>query len=285
MRKFTRNIKPELLKQLKDNKIFNDKLSPDVKSGNVFAALRNNEVDFYYKGGKLFSFNNKGLSTHVKYATTPEDNASNYVTENEFSQKCRNSIKDFNEDYDKIKNNCKLYSKGTEAACVSYLYKKYSFINISEDIIILDIEVSLKSEEDSDKNQDRIDILLYSNRERALKFIEAKLYTNKEIRSTTKPAVIKQVEGYGSQIKNKKNEILDAYKNYINVMNGLFSLNIKEPTDVLPGAGLYIFGFDDDQKKGNLCQIEEKLKENNIKYYSLGNPENIKIQALWKATH
>ncbi len=153
---FIRDIKPNLLKQLKENKVFKNKLLPDVKKGNVFAALRNNRIDFYFKGGKLFSFNNKGLSTHIKYATTPEDSIGNYVTENEFSQKCRNFAKDFDEDYHKIKNNCALYSKGSEAACVSYLYNKYSFVK-SENIIVLDIEISLEADEDRSRTQDRID--------------------------------------------------------------------------------------------------------------------------------
>jgi hypothetical protein len=52
-----RNIKPELIKQLRNDKLFQDKLFDDVKKGNVFAALRNNRIDFYFKGGKLVSFN------------------------------------------------------------------------------------------------------------------------------------------------------------------------------------------------------------------------------------
>ena len=280
-----RNIKPDLLKQLKEDKLFKDKLFNDIKKGSVFAALRNNRIDFYFKGGKLFSFNSNGLSTHIKYATTPEDAIGNYVTENKFSEKCGNSIKSFVSDYNKIKTNCELYSKGSEAAYVSYLYSKYSFANSATDIVVLDIEISLEADEDENRNQDRIDILLYSKSDRALKFVEAKLYTNKEIRSREDPEVLGQIERYNSQIKRKEVEICSAYKKYVGIMNDLFSLNIEKPVKVLPGAGLYIFDFDEDQRKGNLeKKIKPQLERKHIQFYSRGNPAKINIKTLWNAT-
>jgi len=281
----TRDIKPDLLKQLKEDKLFKDKLFNDIKKGSVFAALRNNRIDFYFKGGKLFSFNSNGLSTHIKYATTPEDDIGNYVTESKFSEKCGNSIKSFVSDYNKIKTNCELYSKGSEAACVSYLYNKYSFASSATDIVVLDIEISLEADEDESRNQDRIDILLYSKSDRALKFVEAKLYTNKEIRSQEDPEVVGQIERYNSQIKRKEVEICNAYKKYVEIMNDLFYLNIEKPVKVLPDVGLYIFDFDEDQRKGNLSKnIKPNLEKNHIKFYSLGNPTNIDAQTLWNAT-
>ena len=281
---FARNIDQVLLNKLKSDDVFKNKLLEDIaQKHNVFAALRNNRMDFYFKGGKLFSFDQKGLSTHIKYATTPEDNVGNYVTENDFPEICKGLAKSFEKDYEKIKKNCGLYSKASEADCVSCLWRKYSFANTSEDIVVLDIEISLKSEEDNGRKQDRIDVLLYSNKERALKFIEAKLYANNEIRSTTEPAIVNQIERYNNQIKAKESKILAEYKKYIDVMKELFLLKIEEPVKVLPEVGLYIFGFDDDQKKGNLRRIQQKLDQKHIKYYSLGNPTNIRINALWSA--
>lgn len=282
---FIRNIKSDLLKQLVNNGLFKNKLFDDIKKGKVFAALRKNRVDFYFKGGKLFSFGSNGLSTHIKYATTPEDKTGNYVTESKFSEKCGNSIKSFVSDYNKIKTNCELYSKGSEAACVSYLYSKYSFVSSAADIVVLDIEISLKADEDKNGNQDRIDILLYSKSDRALKFVEAKLYTNKEIRSETDPEVVGQIERYNSQIERKEGEICNAYGKYVEIMNDLFSLKIERPIKILPGAGLYIFGFDEDQSKGNLTKnIRPNLEKNHIRYYLLGNPSNIDGKTLWNAT-
>lgn len=282
---FIRDIKPELLDQLKNDKLFKEKLFEDVKKGHVFAALRNNRIDFYFKGGKLFSFNSDGLSTHIKYATTPEDDVGNYVTESKFSEKCGNSIKSFIADYNKIKTNCELYSKGSEAACVSCLNTKYSFASSASNIVVLDVEISLEADTDEDRNQDRIDILLYSKSDKALKFVEAKLYTNKEIRSKGKPEVIEQINRYNEQIRRKEADICNAYKKYIEVMNDLFLLRIEEPIKVLSGAGLYIFDFDDDQKQGNLTEnIKPNLEKEHVRFYLLGNPANINAQTLWDAT-
>jgi hypothetical protein len=178
-----------------------------------------------------------------------------------------------------------LYSKGSEAYCVSYLYSKYSFASSASDIVVLDIEISLEADEDEDRNQDRIDILLYSKSDKALKFIEAKLYTNKEIRSKGKPEVIDQIGRYNDQIKRKESEIRDAYKGYVEIMKDLFSLNIEKPVKVLADAGLYIFDFDDDQKQGNLAKnIKPNLEKNRIKFYPLGNPANVNAQTLWNVT-
>ena len=278
---FTRSLSAELIKQLKEDKVFKNNLLPDIKDGKVFPAVRNERVDFYFKGGKLFSFSSAGLSTHIKYATTPEDNAKNYVTERDFIDKCSGFIKDFKKSYEKIKNNCALYSKDSEAACVSYLYSKHTFIQAAADMVVLDVEVSFESDEENRK-QDQIDILLYSKKARELKFVEAKLYANKEIRSRNEPEVIGQVERYNRQIKKNKNNILNAYKEYIAIMKILFGVELKAPAVVLSNVGLYIFNFDDDQKRGNLeRKIIPKLDAHQVRHYFLGNPSNINIQTLW----
>ena len=280
---FTRQLEIGLIKRLKGEDLFKNELVRDVRAGSVFAAIRNNRVDFYHKGGKLFSFSKTGFSTHIKYATTPADNTKYYITEQEFTTSCGSFIKSFVRDYNKIKVNCELYSKGSESAGVSYLYSKYSFMEKQADIVVLDIEVSLESNEDG--GQDRIDVLLYSKNTRELKFVEAKLYTNKEIRSEGTPEVIGQIKRYDDQINSREGEILNAYKTYVEAINELFEIELMAPTKILPEAGLYIFEFDDDQRKGNLSnKVLPKLKGKGIKYYSLGNPVNINIQTLWNTT-
>ena len=279
---FIREVSEKNIASLQKSDLFRNKLSQDIKTGKVFPAIRKERIDFYYKGGKLFSFNNTGLLTQIKYATTPEDNIKNYITEEKFSKSCGRFIKDFEKDYDKIKNNCALYSKGSESACASYLYSKYSFVKAEAEVMVLDIEISLETAEDEDGSQDRIDILLYSRKARALKFVEAKLYTNKEIRSKTRPKVIEQIKRYNNQIQRKGKKICDEYKKYVGVMNKLFALEIEKPIKVLPEVGLYIFDFDDDQKNGNLSKkINPNLNSNCVKYYCLGNPANINAQTLW----
>ena len=126
-------------------------------------------ICFYYRGSLLFKYK-KEFKTHIKFATTPDDSSENYVSEKSLLGSNRALLKSFKEDYNKIKTNCELYSKGSEAAGVAHLYQ-YSFVLNKGDIVVLDIEVSFESQ-DENKNQDRVDILLYSKKSNKLKFVE-----------------------------------------------------------------------------------------------------------------
>ncbi|MBU1864553.1 MAG: hypothetical protein KKH94_12910 [Candidatus Omnitrophica bacterium] len=266
------NLKKELL--------FNDCLLPDINRGNVFPAIRNGYMCFYYEGQLLFRYDGE-FKTHIKFATTPGDATENYVSEKSFLGNGQALLKSFKEDYNKIKTNCKLYSKGSEAAGLSSLYK-YSFARSKENIVVLDIEISFESQGES-KNQDRVDVLLYNKKTKKLKFVEAKLYSNKEIRSKTTPRVVSQIKKYNRQIDSKQHaDILPGYKKYICCMNDLFGIKIACPTGVLQRTGLYIFGFDAYQKKWDLDKkIVPQLKDNGITPYAIGNPRNVDITTLW----
>ncbi|MBU0573888.1 MAG: hypothetical protein KKH83_05375, partial [Candidatus Margulisbacteria bacterium] len=187
--------------------------------------------------------------------------------------------KSFLNDYSKIRDICGMYS-GSESAGVSFLYK-YSYLKEEAPIILLDIEIAMDTDND-DKDTDRIDILLFNKKDKSLKFLEGKLYSNNEIRSTTSPKVIKQVKGYNVQIANKREEILTAYSNYINIVNEIFDLDLPRPSTISPETGLYIFDFDSYQLKHDLKEkILPKLKKDLNYLYYIGNPEKIKIHALW----
>ena len=102
-------------------------------------------------------------------------------------------ITSFVDGYERIKENCSLYS-GVESSGVACLYSNYSYLSSKSDIVVLNIEVSLESL-DADKNQDRIDVLFFDKNKKCLIFCEAKHYSNKEIWSQkgTNPEVVGQV--------------------------------------------------------------------------------------------
>jgi len=102
---------------------------------------------------------------------------------------------------------------------------------------------------------------LYDIKNRALKFVEAKHYSNPEIWSKTVPKVISQINKYESQIRCNKEEIRLAYKNYIEAINAIFNLKLPPPIKVEDKVSLLIFGFDDDQKKGRLQKLILKNSE------------------------
>ena len=251
---FERKLEKSLINKLKNSDLWQKKLKDDCEGQNLFLAVRNNDIGFYHNGGKLFGFDINEFKTHIKYASVIDNADTYYLTEKELSTK--KLISDFKGNYVRIKENCKLYS-GVEAQGVSEIYHKYSYLS-NENIVVLDIEISFEAlDKTSGKTQDRIDILLYDKEKQALKFAEAKHYSNPEIWSKTIPKVIGQIEKYEQQISNNKDEIITAYTNYIEAINAVFDLKrpLPMPKKIEDKVSLLIFGFDDDQKKGRLQKL------------------------------
>ncbi|MCX6237340.1 MAG: hypothetical protein NTY07_07245 [Bacteroidia bacterium] len=243
----------------------------------VFLAIRNNKIGLYHKGGLLFSFDKDGYKTHLKYAAVIESNGKNYVSEKDILS--HKLLTNFETGYDRIKENCFMYS-GIEAAGVSEIYHRHSYMS-GNDIVVLDIEVSFTSYNEENK-QDRIDMLLYNTTTQTLQFVEAKHYSNKEIWSTTEPKVINQIRRYENQIYQRKAEIVSEYVGYVETIKEIFGINLPEPKDIDPKVTLLIFGFDADQLKGRLTEL---IKKNpfykGTKVYLRGDVKKLETKTLW----
>jgi len=273
------------------NYLFNELLNKDILNGVVFPAIRNGVIDFYYKGGRLFSYDCKKnvFLTHTKYASV-YDTDKKYISENELTS--LEHIKKFGttEAYERIKENCSLFS-GDEASGVSEVYSKYSILNKNNksDICVLDIEISFEKENESmdngssNKGQDRIDLLVYNKKEGKLRFYEAKHFTNGELWSSKgTPKVIKQLERYNKQLRNK--DILNVYQGYIKTLNNLFKFDTKisEPTELDVNVVLLVFGFDRNQLDGKLRPFlygDKGYKD--IPHYYVGNIKTVNMKSLW----
>jgi len=274
-----RGLEETIENNLRTSNFWTHYIDNDCKDQNVFLAIRNNQIDFYHKGGRLFCFDRNGFKTHLKYASVITANGRDYLTESELSG--YRLASDFETNYQRIKENCSNYS-GIEASGVSDLYHKHSYLS-SSNVVVLDIEVSFESL-DEQKKQDRIDILLYNKDSQTLQFVEAKHYSNKEIWSKTTPEVISQIERYESQIAERKSEILTEYSEYTRTLNRILNISLPEPTDIEDKVTLLIFGFDNDQKNGRLKKlITGKTEYSGVKNYSIGNIKQVVIENLWKA--
>ncbi len=278
---FERNLGSVTIDGLKGDRLFTEKLKPDIEEGTVFPAIRAGRIDFYHKGGKLF-FYVKGFSTHKKYASAIESN-SDYISESDLRQKVK-IINSFSRGYEQIKENCSLYS-GVEAKGVSRLYHKYPFTKNDLDIVVLDIEISFKAKSE-ERSQDRIDILLFNKKTQQLRFYEAKHYSNSELWAVkgTSPRVVSQIERYQEQIEEERKDILDQYCNYVEIMNDLFGCNLPEPEDIHKKVTLLVFGYDRDQQTGRMQELllgDESLA--GIQHYLIGNISAVKIDNMWKA--
>lgn len=276
---FKRSFNEALIKQLLNSALYKYKISPDINEGVVFPGIRNERIDFYYKGGKLFTFDKDGFKTHIKYASVYKSK-DDYISESKISSLER--ITSFVDGYARIKENCSLYA-GVESSGVSCIYSNYSYVASKSEIVVLDIEVSLESL-DTDKNQDRIDILLFDKSKKQLIFCEAKHFSNKEIWSQkgSSPDVVGQVKRYVKQIDAKGDCVLREYGNYINAVNKLFSLELSCPVNINQQVVLMVFGFDRDQLSGRLTELFKANMPKDLKYYAIGNVASLKIENVFK---
>lgn len=261
------------------NKLFTEKLLPDIEKGTVFPAIRRDYVDFYHKGGNLFSFR-KGFSTHKKYASIIKSK-SDYISELDLQQKIE-LIKNFYEGYEQIKKNCSRYS-GDEAEGVSRIYHKYPFTKNGLDVVVLDIEISFKAKTEK-RNQDRIDILLLNEKTGQLRFYEAKHYSNSELWSieNTPPKVVIQIQRYEEQIEKNETIIISQYCNYVNIVKELFGYELPVPTSIDKKVTLLVFGYDIDQQRGRMKKLllDDKSLVG-IQRYFIGNISTVNINHMW----
>lgn len=248
-------------------------LLPDIEeSGEVFPAIRNEAIDFYHRGGSLFSFDKQGFKTHIKYASAYKEHSKDYVTESMLERV--EKIRSFTEAYKRIKENCALYA-GVEAQGISKIYANYSYARkktAQSDIVVLDIEISLKAIEE-DRSQDRIDLLLYEKGRQRLIFCEAKHFSNGEIWAEEGQdiPVVQQIRRYADQIKDKRERLLEAYTDYVGIVNDLFQLSLPPPETISPVVPLIIFGFDRDQLMGRFKDLFQNNISDDITYYPIGN--------------
>lgn len=274
-RKLEKNIENELVK----SDLWNNQIKQDCINQEILCAIRNNQVDFYHKGGRLFNYDSRGFKTHIKYASVIESNGKDYFTQGELKQ--FKLASDFEANYKRIKENCSNYM-GVEALGVSEIYHRNSYLS-SNNVVVLDIEVSFESLTEGNK-QDRIDILFYNTETATLQFVEAKHFSNSEIWSTKTPKVIGQIKRYEGQIKSRKNEILSEFTSHIQSLNSVFKTNLLEPKEIDPEVTLLIFGFDNDQKQGRLKKlIVENPVFKGIKSYQIGNIKQVVTQNFWNA--
>jgi len=276
---FKRDIHEEIIKQLQKSDIYQKKILKDIKTGVILPCIRDERIDFYYGGGNLFTFDKKGFATHIKYASVYKYKGKDpYVSESEIQK--MEKITSFLDGYERIKENCSLYA-GDEAISISDIYRRYSYI-LPRNIVVLDIEISLKSLKNDGSKQDRIDILFFDRKKERLIFCEGKHYSNGELWSEkgTEPKVVKQIRRYEEQIIDKQDSILNGYCNYISIVNNLFSLDLPCPGSISKNVLLIVTGFDKDQSSGRLTNLFKENMPNDLKYYPVGSPANFKPENM-----
>lgn len=286
---FRREFPKEKVDSLKNTELFKGKLIDDILNGEIFPSIRNNVIDFYYKGGRLFEYTDK-FKTNIKYGFIP-DASCNYIVESDLDKIA--PIKDFTKGYTAIKDRCLAYCH-VEALGVSALYKcsAWSEKCNQEDIVLLDIEAMFSRNDNENVRgprskedkifpkyiHDRFDIVLYNSKSQEIRVFEAKHFSNSELWSSNVPRVIKQIQRYENLIKNREKEIISAYTQQIKIMNNLFGKSYEAPKTICKRVGLLIFGFDTNQ----MTKITEQYKKKNVPIYRIGDVKKITAATLYK---
>jgi|GEM_PF-4470149 len=260
MKKFKRHFykaseQKKQIAALKGQKSF-EFLKRDVMSATVFPALRENIIDFYYMGMRLCRYESGRMTWH-KNATQPNSDS----------------------DYENIKNECegqKTSGKPKERAALSLLYKEYSpYASAGSGLILLDIEVGFPRLAEFGNIQ--IDLLFLDKDTGSLYFIEAKDADDKRIKVTpyknesyaalyARLEVKNQIDKYQKNLSARKQEITDAYLNYIDVMQQIFDCRICSANQLrlYPEPMLFVYGK--FTENGALCleALRWKLGDNLI---------------------
>lgn len=103
------------------NSMWINKLKADCINQKVFFAIRENRIDLYHKGGRLFCFEKNEFKTHIKYASVITNDLlddKDYLTESQLTN--YQLAIDFETNYGRIKENCANYS-GVEAKWICRL--------------------------------------------------------------------------------------------------------------------------------------------------------------------
>ncbi len=295
-RKFRRKLLPATIASLSKEKLFVERLVPDIEKGVVFPAFRTAETaDFYHAGGRLFTYSYKQrtrkgtFKTHVKYAAVLLGHKGDYITETELQTATLPDHFRDDEVYKRIKENCRRYS-GDEAQGVAALYSHSSYASCKDNVSVLDVEIALSALKTTSKNEptDRIDLLLYNIPKRTLRFYEAKHFSNSELWSSKgkKPKVVRQLRRYNTLLKDSKKRqlILNTYDKYVATANEMFGLSVPTPQELEDSVVLLLFGYDRTQTERIRSDL---LSHGRLKGYRLRQRGDVKAkgctaEVIWR---
>lgn len=257
----------------------------DIKSGDIFPAVRVDRLDFYHGGGVLFSFSGNSFKRNPDYDGNESEakKGGGAVAEQTYG-------KSFNGNYEFFKecNRKRFRSSANEDSERKFLdgfyggtYKGYSFPSVC----VLDIEVRINEE----GNQKKCDMVLLGTEggKNRIMFVEAKLKGNSELRCAVgrTPKVVTQVEGYTAQLNKHKEIIEQQYLNYLDVMSRLIFKKPYNKTcdgmELIPNAKLLIFGKPKDTVMTNNQKYSEQILKERLDV--LWANADIRLSDIWDA--
>ena len=230
-------------------------LKKDIISGEVFPAVRNNQIYFYYEGGCLYKFSNGKFSrdkAFEKYGSGVE-NLSPYETAKiQVKNKFTNAS-----------------GKDKERRLLNSLYSSTFGIGRQFNTVVLDMEVNLNSNVARGK---KCDLVLYNIRQGALMFVEGKVFSDSRVnvKRGSMPEVIEQVKMYSEAIEEQAQTIISQYAIHIEIINSLFGTSYPAPEKLIQPAKLLVYETPlnlTDNNHYSIDTITAALGENNTVWF------------------
>lgn len=213
---------------LSEHKVVSDVLNEirhDIRAGQVFPALRENEIHLYHNGGRVLRIRPEAAYSHGQYAYgsgTADVSLREPLTK---------------EMYELLKTRCSAHNgrclknirRGyRETWIVSRLFERYSVWAdgaAPNQPKLIDVEVRLRG--GKGRSVEMVD-LLFLDDDACLIFVEVKRQYDSRVRSRDSvPEVVSQVRGYETALQQHHRSVLAAYRDVGNVVSRAFGFESK----------------------------------------------------------
>jgi hypothetical protein len=283
-----------------------------LKRDDVFVAVRRNSLNAYYRGGSIFRIDDRGdgsvsPKTHVKYLVRQQQALAELV-DGEFRP---NGI-----GWTHYAGPETLRDMIRAASDLAGAEKTGLHPLIMGSPAVIDVEIALSRAQEGEvnvstadgtgssanRNQDRLDVATLERQgpNIAVVFHEANHFTNPALRARSgAPAVVGQLRRYRSTLIHHTPALIARYQAACRAIVRLDAMrhvhpdsgaSVPFPRDPMvqevatgsavlkidPNPRLIVFGFDADQKKGQLQTILSALKnaDPNLAVYAAGDPSS-----------
>ena len=240
-------------------------LKADVLKGEVFPAVRQNELHFYYKGGCLYKFAGGSFKRDKNFEKFGVGFENLHPYE---KAKRENEIK--------FKN-----AAGGEAErqLLDKLYCHTFNPEKKSKVVVLDIEVNLGGQAVR-----KCDMVLLNTQTDELMFVEGKVFSDSRVLVANAfiPEVIAQVNTYSAAIAEQHQNILEQYARYVEIINGLFGTAYRVPKILVEPAKLLVYRTPHNPTKNGIYSIDKinaELGADNVLWVMAD--ENLALDEIW----
>ena len=232
------------------------RLKADVAAGEVFPAVRKDELHFYYKGGCLYAFRGGAFvrdGAYAKYAVGAGGE------EYELA-KAQNAAK-----FSNVAGGAK------ERRLLDGLYSSTSGAE-RERVVVLDIEVNLNGSVGGGR---KCDLVFLDTQTDTLVFVEGKVFSDRRMRAAEGyvPPVAQQVKLYSAALAEQHDIILQQYGEHVAIINKLFGTEYCKPKRLCKMVKLLVYETEEPlhERARRVCErLNGLLGEENILWVKRG---------------